>query len=167
MILERKHRIFVFYVQQMPPDRSDGILLLFIQQQPYPPLHFFFNQPQPLIRQIIPRMPLEPVVQQFPQCILVALGHHGFSRTDEVIINSRHKRIRIGSQTVSILQIAADCKIEKRIAVVEQRCRSRNLIRMVVNQQTEVAVMPVRVADCIRRRVRATCTDFESHLAAV
>lgn len=89
----------------MPPDSSDGILHLFIQQQPYPPLYLLFNEHQTLIRQIIPRMPLEPVVQQFPQCIPVALGQYRFCRTNEVIIDRRYQRIRIGGQTVSVQQM--------------------------------------------------------------
>ena len=87
----------------MPPDRSDGILLLFIEQQPCPALYLFFNEHQPLIRQIVTRMPPEAEVQQFAECIFVSLGQYRFCRTDEVIIDRRYQRIRIGSQTVRIL----------------------------------------------------------------
>ena len=75
------------------------------------------------------------------------LGQHLLRSSDEIIIDRRQQRIRIGGQTVSIPQISADSKIEKRIAVIEQRSRCSDLVRLIVNQQAEVSIMPVRIAD--------------------
>lgn len=102
---------------------------------------------KPLPRQIIMRMPLKPESQQMPQLFPVAIVHHGACRFHIILIGSREQGIGVFLELFRAGHELGPGKVEKGIAVVEERSWGNDLVRGVVDQEAEVAEVPVGVVD--------------------
>ena len=83
-------------------------------------------------------------VDQFPELFALAVGHECRREFTEGRAEIRRAGLRVG---VEIAEIVLHREREERHAVVEDRSESTRFVAPVVDQQPEVAEMPVRVAD--------------------
>ena len=98
---------------------------------------------QALGREIIVAVAREAEVDQFPELLALAVSHERRGEFREGRAEIRCAGLGVG---VEVAEVVLHCEREERHAVVEDRGEGTRLVAPVVDQQTEVAEVPVRVA---------------------
>ena len=109
-----------------------------------------FNQHQPLGRQIITGMLFELKRKQTTNLFMVASRHVLSGCTNEIIVYTRYKRIRILLKRTGVFHKLLASKVEQGITVVKQRRWTDDLVCAAVYQESKVSIMPC-LALCRRR----------------
>ena len=95
-------------------------------------------------REIVIPVACEAEVDQFPELFALAASHERGSKFPEGRTEIRSADLRVG---IEVAEIVLHREREQSHAVVEDRRKGTRFVAPVVDQQTEVAEMPVRVAD--------------------
>lgn len=105
------------------------------------------NHFSPFSRQIIMRMPLKPECQKVPQLFPVPIVHHGARHVHIILIGTREQGIGVLLELFRAGHEFGPGEVEQGIAMVEERCRGNDLVRGVIDQEAEVAEVPVGIVD--------------------
>ena len=92
------------------------------------------------VREIVAGVLAEAEAQQMPQPFPMLLRQNGLCRAEEIVIHAGLQRVGIGRQCRLVFQVVLPGKIEQRVAMVKEGRRRGDLIRVAVDQETEVAV---------------------------
>ena len=82
-----------------------------------------------------------------PQLLPVAVVHHGAHYVHIILVGTRKQGIGVLLELFQAGHELGPGKVEKGIAMIEERSRSDNLVRGVVDQEAEVAEVPVDIVD--------------------
>ena len=82
-----------------------------------------------------------------PQLFPVPVVHHGARHVHIILIGSREQGIGVLLELFRAGQELGPGKVEQGIAVIEERGRGNDLVRGIVDQEAEVAEVPVGVVD--------------------
>ena len=103
-------------------------------------------------------MTLKAEIKQSAKPVPVSAVQYILSSTDKIIVYTRHKRICVFAEGIIRNKVIPACKIEKRVPMIEQWCRSNYLIRAVIDQESEIAEVSVYVAYyCIKHKHIIKC----------
>ena len=103
-----------------------------------------FQRFETLCREVVVAVTGEAEADQFPELFALAVGHECRGKFPEGRAEDRSAGLGVG---IKVAEIVLHREREERHAVVEDRREGTRFIAPVVDQQTEVAEVPVRVAD--------------------
>ena len=115
----------------------------FLKAQPLP-LQKRFPRLEALRREVVVAVAGEAEVDQFSELFALTLGHERGGKLSEGRSEIRCAGLGVG---VEIAEVVLHCEREECHAVVEDRGEGTRFVAPVVDQQPEVAEVPVRVAD--------------------
>ena len=103
-----------------------------------------FQRFEALSREIVVAVAGETEVDQFTELFALTVGHEGCGKLSKGRTEIRSAGLGV---SIEIVEVVLHCEWEERHAVVEDRREGTRFVAPVVDQQPEVAEMPVRVAD--------------------